>query len=182
MSAWTRVRGGGAPPEAELELDRAVPAAVVHAGTVLLVAAMLLVGWSTARPLGAAAVLVALVLGAVVVLLPRAALAGGALVLVGVEVLVGSPSVPQVLALVLLVHAAVWACSLAARVPRRARVEVGVLVDGAREALPVQVGAQVLALVALLLGGADVVAGDVWRVVGLAAVAGAVLLVLPRLD
>lgn len=177
-----RVRRGGVPPEAELELERALPAALVHAGAALLVAAMLVVGWSTARPVGPAAVLVALALGAVVVGLPRAALTGGALVLVGLEVLAGSPSVPQVLALVLLVHAAVVACSLAARVPWRAHVEAGVLVDVVREALPVQVGAQVLALVALVLGGVDVAAGDVWRVLGLAAAAGVVLLVLPRLD
>jgi hypothetical protein len=182
MSVWSRVRGGGVPPEAELELQRPLPAGSVHAGAALLVAAMLLVGWSTARPVGPIAALVALVLAVVVVLLPRAVLVGGALVLVVLELLAGDPTVPQVLALVLLVHASVWACSLAARVPWRARVEAGVLIDGLREGLPVQVGAQLLALVALLLGGADVAGGDVWRVLALAAAAAVVLVVLPRLD
>jgi hypothetical protein len=182
MSVWARVRGGRVPPEAELELQRPLPAGSVHAGAALLVTAMLLVGWSALRPVGPVAAATAVVLAVVVVVLPRAVLVGAALALVGIEVMAGSPTVPQVLALVLLVHAAVWACSLAARVPWRARVEAGVLVDGLREGLPVQAGAQVLALVALLLGGADVAAGDVWRVLGLAAAAAVVLLVLPRLD
>ena len=45
-----------------------------------------------------------------------------------------------------------------------------------------QAGAQVLAVVATLLAGASLGAGDVWRGLALAAAIGAAVLLLPRTD
>ncbi|MCR6688668.1 hypothetical protein [Cellulomonas sp.] len=168
-------------PEAEPVLDRAVPGALVRAGAAVLVTTMLLVAWSATWPVGAVTVLVMALAGVLAGLLPSPARVGVALLAAGVLVLVGGPaSVVRTLALVLLVHLVVWACSTAARVTWRMRVELGVLRDGLADVARVQVGAQALAVVALVVGGRDLAAGDVVRVVAILAAAAVVAVVLPR--
>ena len=102
---------------------------------------------------------------------------------VGGSVLVADPPSTWVLAgLVLLVHVVLVLVALAAQVPVRARVELEVVGRQLWAAAPVQLGVQVLALVAGALGG--VLAGtglaleDTVRVLALLAVAGVGLVVL----
>ncbi|CAM5786474.1 hypothetical protein [Cellulomonas persica] len=182
-SRWAWVPGlRPAPePEAELEVGPTVSGGVVRLVTGLIVTAMLVLGWSVLLPLSLASALVSLLMATAVVLLPRASLVGLAVAAVGLEVLVGGPpSVFLTLTLVLLVHLAVWASGWTARVGLRARVELAVLADGLREVALLQVPAQLLAVGALALAGAQLDAGDVWRILALVAGAGVATLVLPR--
>ncbi len=168
-------------PEAELEVAATTSGAVVRVVAGVVVAVMLGLGWSVLLPLTWTAAVVWLLVAAAVVLLPRAGLVGFAVGAVGLAVLVaGSPTVATTLLLVLLVHLAVWASAWTARVGPRARVELAVLADSLREVALVQVPAQVLAVAALALAGAQLDLGDVVRVLTLVAGAAVAALVLPR--
>lgn len=181
--AWLPWRRPGAGPEAELEVGPTVGGVALRLVAGVLVAALHMLGWSVLLPLSLASVLVSLGFGAAVALMPRAALVGLVVGAVGFEVLVGGPpSVLMTLLLVLLVHLAVWACTWVARVGVRARVEVAVLAEGLREVAILQVPCQVLAVGALALTGAQLDAGDVWRIVALVTGAGVAAIVLPSRD
>ena len=90
------------------------------------------------------------------------------------------PALGVVMLLVLLVHLTLWSGALAARTSWRTRVELGVVVHGLRDVATVQVGAQVLAVVATVLGGVALGDGDLWRAAALVAVIAAAALLLPR--
>jgi hypothetical protein len=81
---------------------------------------------------------------------------------------------------VLLVHLTLWTGAVAARTSWRTRVELAVLSRGLRDVAVVQVGAQVLAVVATLLAGASLGEGDVWRAVALVAAIVVAAVLLPR--
>jgi len=174
------VRAVREPLEAEPVLERDVPGWTLHVACALVVAVTLLVAWSTAAPVAPVPVLACVVGGVLVAALPsglRVLLAVG---VVGGCVLVGGgASVAATLALVLLVHLAVFACATTTRVTWRMRVELAVVLDGLAGVARVQVPAQVLAVVALVVAGRDV-SGDVWRVASLVGAALVAALVLPR--
>lgn len=103
--------------------------------------------------------------------------------LVGVGVLVaGVPPVGLLLALVLLVHLAVVLAVLSARLRFDTLVEWRVIVGLLREFAIVQVGAQVLALGAAALAGADLRAGDGVRTAALLTTLVVLVVVLPRFE
>ncbi|HEY0118937.1 MAG TPA: hypothetical protein VGC04_09170 [Cellulomonas sp.] len=132
------------------------PVAVL--GDVLVVAFVLLVAWR-----------------------PRAGWCAWLVLLGGLRVLLGGPLGPgQLAALLLVVHLAVLASLLAARVEPGTRVEVAVPLGMLRRAWRAQVGAQAGGLVVWLVGPGGVLpGGDVWRLVALVAVVALVLVVLP---
>ncbi len=181
---WWSVLPGLRPapePEAELVVGPTVSGGVVRICTGLLVALLLMVGWSVLLPLSLSSVVGALLLAALVAALPRLSLVWVAVLAVGFEVLIGGPpAVLTTLALVLLVHLAVWASTWSARVALRSRIEIAVLAEGLREVALLQVPAQVLAVVALVLAGATLDAGDLWRVLALVTGAAVAAIVLPR--
>ncbi|RHA38390.1 hypothetical protein [Cellulomonas rhizosphaerae] len=168
-------------PEARLATGATVPATLLRAVLGVVVAAMVVVGWAADRDLLAAVVVVALGLGVFVALRPWSVVTAVCAGLAGFLVLVGgAASLPTVMLLVLLVHLATWGSALAARTSWRGRVEVAVVLDGLRSVARVQVGAQVLAVVAVLLAGADLGAADVWRAAAMLAAIGVAVLALPR--
>jgi len=167
-------------PEVEAELDRPVPGWWLLVGTSVLVTFMLLVAWASVGPVNVVAVVLCAVGGFLVAAVPGLARVGVAVLAVGGFVLVGAPSVAQTLALVLLVHVVVWACATTTRVTWRMRVELGVVLDGLADVARVQVPAQVLAVVALVVSGREVGTGDVWRVVALVGAALVAAVTLPR--
>jgi len=167
--------------EVVLATGATVHALVVRAVLGLVVATMLVVAWSSSRPLTGLVVGLALAVGAAAAMRPWSigtALAvgvAGFLLLIG-----GAASLPTVMVLVLLVHLALWGSALAARVSWRGRVELAVVGDGLRSLARVQVGAQVLAVVAVLLAGTAVGQSDVWRALALLAAIAVTVLALPR--
>lgn len=167
--------------EVVLATGTTVHALVVRAVLGLVVAVMLVVAWSSSRPLLGIVVGLALAFGAAAALRPWSigtALAVGA---AGFLLVTGSAaSLPTVMVLVLLVHLALWASALAARVSWRGSVELAVAADGLRSLARVQVGAQVLAVVAVLLAGTDVGQADAWRALALLAAIAVTVLALPR--
>ena len=171
---------GQDPPEAEPVLVRPVPGSVLQAGCAVVVAAMLLVAWSVVGPVSLLAVGLSALGGALVAAVPGGARVGLAVLAAGAFVLVGPPaSVVQTMLLVLLVHLAVWACATTTRVTWRMRVELDVVLDGLAGVARVQLPAQVLVVVALVVAGRDVTS-DAWRLVALLAAALVAAVVLPR--
>ncbi|KQY22170.1 hypothetical protein ASD16_16205 [Cellulomonas sp. Root485] len=172
--------GGGAMSEVTVELVRPLPAWSVRGVAGLLGAATLLVAFAGSRPHPLlVAGLVALVVATVVI--PGLGLAALVVLGAGAGVVAGDPpALGVVMLLVLLVHLTLWSGALAARTSWRTRVELGVVVHGLRDVATVQVGAQVLAVVATVLGGVALGDGDLWRAVALVAVIAAAALLLPR--
>ncbi|WP_315098520.1 hypothetical protein [uncultured Cellulomonas sp.] len=166
--------------EVTLELVRPVSAPILRAVLGALCAVTLVVAFAGSGPQPHAAVVVvlaALVVGTV--LLPGLGLAALVALVAGTRLLVGdAPSLGVVMALVLLVHLTVWAGAVAARTSWRTRTELAVLLVGLRQLAVVQAGAQVLAVVAMLLVGTA--QGDLWRAVALVAAIVAAAVLLPR--
>ena len=163
-----------------MELVRPVPAWVLRAALAVLGASTLLVAFAGVRlhPVLVGA-FVALVVATVVV--PGLGLAALVVLVAVVGLLAGEPrGLGIVMLLVLLVHLTLWAGALVARTSWRTRVELGVVAHGLRDVATVQVGAQVLAVVATVLGGVTLGAGDGWRALALVAAIGASALLLPR--
>ncbi|MGV8978238.1 MAG: hypothetical protein ACOH17_09355 [Cellulomonas sp.] len=154
----------------ELELDRTVPGWVLRAA--LGVVGGLLVALSDAAALPTGAVLVGLIAAACVAAAWPGSLAAGALVVgvVVVEVSHRPGFTVGTFVLILLVHLLLRLSAVAAQAGWRARVEVAVLTAQAREVAVVQVGVQVLALVAasvsLVAAGVDDAALGAWVRVG----------------
>jgi len=166
--------------EVTVALVRPVPSWALRGVAALLGAATLLVALAGSRlhPVVVAG-LVALVVATAVV--PGLGLAALVVLVAATGVVAGGPpALGVVMLLVLLVHLTLWAGALAARTSWRTRVELGVVVHGLRDVATVQVGAQVLAVVATVLGGVSLGAGDVWRAVALLTAMGAAALLLPR--
>ncbi|GEL98535.1 hypothetical protein [Cellulomonas terrae] len=166
--------------EVTVELVRPLPAWLLRAVAGLLGAATLLVAFAGTRPHPLlVAAFVALVVATVVV--PGLGLAALVVLAAGTGVVAHDPpALGVVMVLVLLVHLTLWAGALAARTSWRTRVELGVVVHGLRDVAAVQVGAQVLAVVATVLAGVTLGDGDLWRAVALVAVITAAALLLPR--
>lgn len=182
-SAWLRGRGR---PDRDVELltGATVPGLVLRLAAGVWATLALVVAWSSPGPHAnpALVVLLAVLVGALVA--RPAEGTGGVLVLaVGLRVVVGDPLTwPAVAALVLLVHLLLATVAHAARAGWRTRVELAVLAVGRREVVLVQVGAQVLAALAVALLHDGPGLGDLVRV-GALGLAGAVLVVvLPRRD
>lgn len=171
---------GKEPPEAEPVLVRPVAGGLLQAGCAAVVAVMLLVAWSVVGPVSLLAAGLCVLGGVLVAAVPGGARVGVAGLAAGGFVLVGPPaSVVQTMLLVLLVHASVWACATTSRVTWRMRVELDVVLDGLAGVARVQLPAQALAVVALLVAGRELTS-DVWRLVALLAAALVAALVLPR--
>jgi len=175
----------GRATEVRVEGLRTVPGAVLRLATGLLAVGLLAVAAQGGTLVLAMALpLVAGVACAVFVAVRPAAgwvvLAAGALMLVG-----PARGVLGAAVLVLLVHAVVLTAALAARTTPRTRVEVDVLSEALRHAAPLQAGAQVLGVVAVLVsqvvtaGGGGLGAADLWRAGALVGAAALVVLVLP---
>lgn len=166
--------------EVSVDLVRPVPAWALRGAVGVLGAATLVVAFAGARlhPVVVAA-FVALVVATVVV--PGLGLTALVVLVVAARVATGEPlALGTLMLLVLLVHLLLWVGALAARTSWRTQVELGVAVHGVRDVATVQVGAQVLAVVATLLAGVSVGAGDLWRALALVAAIGASALLLPR--
>ena len=171
-----------AAPEVTLDLDRAVAAWVLRAVLAVLCAATLTVAFLGAGPRPHAVLVAAFVVlvGATVVF-PGLGLAALVVLVAGTRLLVGDPpALGAVMLLVLLVHLTLWTGAVAARTSWRTNVELAVLSRGLRDVAVVQVGAQVLAVVATLLAGASLGEGDVWRAVALVAAIVVAAVLLPR--
>ncbi|MBO3086129.1 hypothetical protein [Cellulomonas fengjieae] len=166
--------------EVGLELVRPVPAWAVRGSLAALAASLLAVAFGGTGPRPHAVLVVALAaLVVATTVLPGLGLAALVVLVAGTRLLVGDPpALGVVLALVLLVHLTLWAGAVAARTSWRTRVELAVLVRGLREVALVQVGAQVLAVVAMLLVG--VAQGDLWRAAALVAAITLAAVLLPR--
>lgn len=167
----------------ELEGVRTLSGAAVRSAAALL---SLLVpfaaGFATMRgPVAAIADALAVLVVLLVLVRPRTGWGAWLLVLAALRLLLGGP-VPawQLAALLLVIHAAVLATMLAARVEPRTRVEVEVPVALLRRAWPVQLGAQVAGVLVWLVGpGRTLPGAEVWRVLALVAVVVLLLVVLP---
>lgn len=167
--------------EVVLGTGRTAHALVLRAVLGLLVATMLVVAWSSSRPLLGLVAGLAAAFGAVAAMRPWSIGTALAVAAAGFLVVTGSAaSLPTVIVLVLLVHLALWGSALAARVSWRGRVELAVVAGGLRSLARVQVGAQVLAVVAVLLAGTAVGQADVWRALALLAAIAVTVLALPR--
>ncbi|WP_421742828.1 hypothetical protein [Cellulomonas sp.] len=166
--------------EVTLELVRPVPSWALRASLALLSAATLAVAFAGTGPRPPAVLVVGFVaLVGAVVLAPGLGLAALVVLVAGTRVLVGDPpALGTVMVLVLLVHLTLWAGAVCARTSWRTRVEVAVLVRGLREVAVVQVGAQLLAVLAMLLVGTT--EGDLWRAAGLLAAIILAAAMLPR--
>jgi hypothetical protein len=166
--------------EVVLELDRPVPAWALRTFLALLSAATLAVAFAGTgpRPPGVLDIGFVLLVGATV-LLPGLGLAALVVLVAGTRLLVGDPpALGMVMVLVLLVHLTLWAGAVCARTSWRGMVEVAVLVRGLRDVAIVQVGAQLLTVVAMLLVG--VTEGDLWRAAALLAAIILAAAMLPR--
>jgi len=186
-SVRARVEEGRAT-EVHVEGLRTVPGVVLRLAAGLLALGLLAMAAQGGTLVLAIAVpLVAGVVCAVLVVTrPAAGWAGGVVLAAGVLMLAGpARGVLAAAVLVLLVHAVVLAAALAARTAPRTRVEVDVLSEALRHAAPVQAGAQVLSVVAVLVsqvataGGGGLGAADLWRAGALVGAAALVVLVLP---
>ena len=166
--------------EVTLGLVRPVPAWVVRASLAALCAGTLAVAFGGTGPMPHAALVVGFaVLVAATVLVPGLGLAALVVLVAGTRLFVGAPpDLGVVMALVLLVHLSLWAGAVAARTSWRTRVELAVLLRGLRDVALVQVGAQLLAVVAMLLVG--VTQGDLWRAAALVAAIVVAAVLLPR--
>ncbi|WP_421735434.1 hypothetical protein [Cellulomonas sp.] len=166
--------------EVTLELDRPVPAWALRASLALLSAATLAVAFAGTGPRPPAVLDVGFVaLVGAAVLVPGLGLAALVVLVAGTRLLVGDPpALAVVMVLVLLVHLTLWAGAVCARTSWRTRVEVAVLVRGLREVAVVQVGAQLLAVVAMLLVGVS--ESDLWRAAALVAALTLAAVMLPR--
>jgi len=166
--------------EVTVDLVRPMPSWVLRGVVAVLGAATLLVAFAGSRPHQLlVAGFVALVVATAVV--PGLGLTALVVLVVAMRVVTGEPPpLGIVMLLVLLVHLTLWAGALAARTSWRTRVELGVVVHGLRDVATVQVGAQVLSVVATALGGVSLGVGDLWRAVALVAALGASALLLPR--
>ena len=166
--------------EVTVELVRPIPAWAVRSGVAVLGAVTLLVafGGSRPHPLVVSGLVALLVATAVV---PDLGLTALVVLAAAAGVFAGEPpALGVVMLLVLLVHLTIWLGALAARTSWRTQVEAGVVVHGLRDVAMVQVGAQLLAVLATVLGGVAVGNGDLWRALALVAVIGASALLLPR--
>lgn len=168
------------PDDVVVGVGRCVPGSVVHAAAgaaaagLMATFALAVVGWPTG-------VAVAFVVGSFVVVAWWPGLVAMPVGLVGLGVLVdGVPPLGLLLALVLLVHLAVVAAVLAARLRFDTLVEWRVIGGLLRELAVVQVGAQVLAVGAAALAGAELRAGDGVRAAVLLAALVVLVVVLPR--
>jgi hypothetical protein len=166
--------------EVTLELVRPVPAWAVRAALAVLCAATLTAAFAGTGPAPHAALVAAFAaLVVATVLVPGLGLAALVVLLAGMRLFVGDPpGLGVLMALVLLVHLTLWAGAVAARASWRTRVELAVLVRGLRDVAVVQVGAQVLAVVAMALVG--VTQGDLWRAAALLAALVVAAVLLPR--
>jgi len=178
----------GRATEVRVEGLRTVPGAVLRLATGLLAVGLLAVAAQGGTLVLAMALpLVAGVACAVFVAVrPAAGWVGGVVLAAGALMLVGpARGVLGAAVLVLLVHAVVLTAALAARTTPRTRVEVDVLSEALRHAAPLQAGAQVLGVVAVLVsqvvtaGGGGLGAADLWRAGALVGAAALVVLVLP---
>lgn len=170
------------PDDVVVGVGRCVPGSVVRVTASLVAAglvamfAFVVAGWSTTAGVVssiAAFVLVAWSPGMVSV--PIAVVGVGSLVH-------GVPPVGLLLVLVLLVHLAAVLAVLSARVRYDTLVEWRVIGGLLREFAIVQVGAQVLALGAAALAGADLRAGDGVRTAVLLTTLVVLVVVLPRFE
>ncbi|MDQ0372895.1 hypothetical protein [Cellulomonas humilata] len=166
--------------EVTVALVRPLPAWLLRGVAALLGATTLLVAFAGERPHPLlVAGLVALVVATVVI--PGLGLAALVVLAAATGVVAGGPpALGVVMLLVLLVHLTLWTGALAARTSWRTQVELGVVLGGLRDVATVQVGAQVLAVVATVLGGVALGDGDLWRALALVAAMGASALLLPR--
>ncbi|WP_029291940.1 hypothetical protein [Cellulomonas sp. HZM] len=165
-------------PEAEVRVGRAVVAWALQAVLGVLVLVLLLVAWGTAPSLATVCWCVAG--SALVGWRPQAGLTALVLLVVAAFALSRDPlPLVAVMGLVLLTHLVLWLAALVARTEWDTDVEVAVLVGGLRSGLPVQLVAQVLAVVGVALSG-GAAGGDVWRALALVAAVGVAVLVLPR--
>jgi hypothetical protein len=151
----------------------------VRLGAAVLAAALIATAWfGYGRWPAATGALVTAAAFVLVAVWPS--LAVGALLLVGTGVFgAGVPPLWLLLTLVLLGHLAVAVAGLAVRVRLLTRVEWAVVGLLARDFVVVQAGAQLLALVAALIGGMHVAAGDAVRAAAVVLVVVALAVVLP---
>jgi hypothetical protein len=167
----------------ELEGLRTLPGTAVRlsaAGLGLLVP--IAAGFATMRgPIAFIGAGLAVLLALLVLIRPRTGWAAWLIVLGGLRLLLGGALPPlQLAGLLLVVHLALLASMLAARLEPGSRVEVAVPATMLRTAWPLQVGAQVVGLLVWLLGASRALPGAaLWRVVALAAAVAVLVLVLP---
>ncbi len=168
--------------EVTLELLRPVPAWAVRAAVVVMAAATLVVAFVGTGPRPPSVLVVALaVLAVAAAVVPGLGLAALVVLVAATRLFVADPpGLGVVMALVLLVHLTLWSGAVAARTSWRTRVEAAVLVRGLREVAVVQVGAQVLAVLATVLAGVSLGDGDLWRALALLAAIAAAAVLLPR--
>jgi hypothetical protein len=156
----------------------AVRAAAAALGLLVPVAA----GFATMRgPVAMIADALAVLLVLLVLVRPRTGWGAWLLVLAALRLLLGG-GVPawQLALLLLVIHGAVLATLLAARVEPRTRVEVAVPATMVRRAWPLQLGAQVAGLLVWLVGPGRALPGaEVWRVLALVGVVVLLVVVLP---
>ncbi|WP_456845398.1 hypothetical protein [Cellulomonas sp. P5_C6] len=168
--------------EATLDLVRPVPAWMLRGVLALLAAGTLVVAFVGPGPRAHWLLVGALVaLVTATVLQPGVGTAAVVVAAAATRVLAGDPPALGVLmALVLLVHLTVWLGAVAARTSWRTQVELAVVGRGLRDVAVVQVGVQVLTVVATLLVGVRLGDGDLWRAVALVAAIVATAALLPR--
>lgn len=164
--------------EAELELGRCVVGWALRAVLGVLVVACAVLVTTGGGPAVAGDVLVA---GAVLVVRPGRVLPAVVVAVVGAHVLVaGTPPLAALLLLVLALHLLLVCAAVAGRVGLRARVEVAVLLAVLRDALPVQVAGQALAVVGWVAHGWSTGGGEGVRVAALVLAAGGIVVALGR--
>lgn len=167
----------------ELEGVRTVPGWAVRAAAGLLALLVpLAAGFTTIRgPVAVLGDVLAVLLAGLVVGRPRTGWCAWLVLLAGLRVLFGEGVGAGGLALLLVVvHLAVIASLLAARVEAGTRVEVAVPLGMVRRAVPAQLAAQAVGLVVWLAGPAGALPGaEAWRVLALVAAVSLVLLAVP---
>ena len=166
--------------EVTLELVRPVPGWALRAALAVLGTGTLAVAFAAAGPRPHAVLLIGLVaLVVATAVLPGLGVAPLLVLVAATRLFAGdAPGLGVVMALTLLVHLTLWAGAVAARASWRTLVERGVLVRALRVVAIVQVGAQVLAVVAMVLVG--VTQGDLWRAAALVAAIVVAAVMLPR--
>ncbi len=167
----------------ELEGVRTLPGSAVRAAAAVLgLLVPFAAGFAALRgPVAMIADALSVLIALLVLVRPRTGWGAWLLVLAGLRLLLaGALPAWQLAVLLLVVHTAVLAMLLAARVEPRTRVEVAVPVTMVRRAWPVQLGAQVAGLFVWLVGPARVLPGaEVWRVLALVGVVVVLVVVLP---